>query len=128
MSRRRSIHIDGFSHKNPIPNASVIGNLLATGVIMGRDTRSETIPDTIEAQCANMFDHVREIVKAAGGTTDDIIKMSVWLKDPSDRAALNAEWTAMFPDPENRPARHVFTLEGDSPVMIQCDFMAVLAD
>jgi 2-iminobutanoate/2-iminopropanoate deaminase len=127
MSRRKSIHIDGFSHKNPIPNASVIGNLLATGVIMGRDTRSETIPDTIEAQCAIMFDHVREIVKAAGGTTDDIIKMSVWLKDPSDRAALNAEWTAMFPDPENRPARHAFMLEGDSPVMIQCDFMAVLA-
>jgi 2-iminobutanoate/2-iminopropanoate deaminase len=126
MSRRRSIHIDGFGHKNPIPNASVIGNMLVTGVIMGRDTRSETVPDAIEAQCAVMFDHVREILKAAGGTTDDIIKMSIWLKDPSDRAALNAEWTAMFPDPESRPARHAFPLEGESPVMIQCDFMAVL--
>ncbi len=62
MSRRKSIHIDGFAHKNPIPNASVIGNMLVTGVIMGRDTRSEAIRDTIEAQCATMFAHVRDIV------------------------------------------------------------------
>ncbi|MFT5486133.1 MAG: 2-iminobutanoate/2-iminopropanoate deaminase [Paracoccaceae bacterium] len=128
MSRRKSIHIDGFAHKNPIPNASVIGNMLVTGVIMGRDTRSETVPDTIEEQCAIMFRHVRDIVEAAGGTTDDILKMSVWLKNTSDRSALNAEWTAMFPDPENRPARHAFSLESDSIVMVQCDFMAVLGD
>ena len=127
MARRKSIHIDGFAHKNPIPNASVIGNMLVTGVIMGRDTRSATVPDTIEEQCAILFRHVRDIVEAAGGTTDDIIKMNVWLRDTSDRSALNAEWTAMFPDPENRPARQAFSLEGDSIVMVQCDFMAVLS-
>lgn len=126
MTRRKSIHIDGFAHKNPIPNASIIGNLLVSGVIMGRDTRTEAVPDTIEEQCAIMFRHVRDIVEAAGGTTGDIIKMSVWLKDPSDRSALNAEWTAMFPDAESRPARHAFSLGGDSPVMIQCDLMAVI--
>ena len=126
MSRRKSIHIDGFAHKNPIPNASVIGNMLVTGLIMGHDTRSDTVPDTIEEQCAILFRHIRDIVNAAGGTTDDIIKMNVWLKDPSDRSALNAEWTAMFPDPENRPARQASSLEGYSIVMMQCDFMAVL--
>ena len=126
MRRRKSIHIDGFAHKNPIPNASVVGNMLVTGLIMGRDTRSDTIADTIEEQCAILFRHIRDIVDAAGGTTDDIIKMNVWLKDPSDRSALNAEWTAMFPDPENRPARQASSLEGDSIAMMQCDFMAVL--
>lgn len=128
MARRKSIHIDGFAHKNPIPNASVIGNMLVTGVIMGRDTRDDTIPETIEEQCAILFRHVRDIMDAAGGSTDDIIKMNVWLKDVSDRSALNAEWTAMFPDPKNRPARQAFALEGDSIVMIQCDLMAVLGD
>jgi 2-iminobutanoate/2-iminopropanoate deaminase len=126
MSRRKSIHIDGFAHQNPIPNASIIGNLLVSGVIMGRDTRAESVPESIEEQCAIMFRHVRDIVEAAGGTTDDIVKMSVWLKDPSDRSALNAEWTAMFPDPESRPARHAFPLGDESPVMIQCDLMAVI--
>jgi 2-iminobutanoate/2-iminopropanoate deaminase len=126
MSHRKNIHIDGFAHKNPIPNASVIGDMLVTGLIMGRDTQSETVPDTIEEQCAILFRHIRDIVDAAGGTTDDIIKMNVWLKDPSDRSALNAEWTAMFPDPENRPVRQASSLEGDSVVMSQCDFMAVV--
>jgi len=126
MSRRQSIHIDGFAHKNPIPNASMIGNFLVTGVIMGRDTREETIPDTMEEQCAIMFRHIRDIVSAAGGATNDIIKISVWLKDASDRSALNAEWVAMFPDPESRPARHALPLDASSPVMIQCDFMAVI--
>ena len=28
MVRRKSIHIGGFKHANPIPNASRIGNLL----------------------------------------------------------------------------------------------------
>ena len=100
--------------------------MLVTGLIMGRDTRSDTVPDTIEEQCAILFRHIRDIVDAAGGTTDDIIKMNVWLKDPSDRSALNAEWTAMFPDPENRPARQASSLEDDSIAMMQCDFMAVL--
>lgn len=126
MARRKSIHIDGFAHKNPIPNASMIGNLLVTGVIMGRDTRSDTIPDRIEEQCAIMFRHVRDIVEAAGGTTDDIIKMTVWLKDSADRRALNAEWIAMFPDPESRPARHALSLDTESSVLVQCDFMAVI--
>ena len=128
MARRKSIHIDGFAHKNPIPNAAVIGNLLVSGVIMGRDTRADSIPDTIEEQCAILFRHVRDIVEAAGGTTDDIIKMTVWLKDATDRAALNAEWIAMFPDPDSRPARHALTLDAGSSVMVQCDVMAVIGD
>jgi 2-iminobutanoate/2-iminopropanoate deaminase len=126
MARRKSIHIDGFAHKNPIPNASMIGNLLVTGVIMGRDTRSDTTPDKIEEQCAIMFRHVRDIVETAGGTTDDIIKMTVWLKDSADRRALNAEWIAMFPDPDSRPARHALSLDAESSVLVQCDFMAVI--
>jgi enamine deaminase RidA (YjgF/YER057c/UK114 family) len=72
-----------------------------------------------------MFGLVRDIVEAAGGTTDDIITTNVWLKDPSDRSALNTERTAMFSDAMSRPALHVFTLEGESIVIIQCDFMTV---
>ena len=36
MSRRRSIDIPGLSHgPNPIPQASVVGNLLVSGGVMG---------------------------------------------------------------------------------------------
>ncbi len=127
MAKRKSIEIDGFVHKNPIPNASLIGNILVSGIIHGRDTREDSVPETIEEQCALCFRHVKDIVEAAGGTVDDVIKITVWLKDPADRKALNAEWKAMFPDEHARPARHTQKLDDDAITMIQCDFMAVLS-
>lgn len=127
MQKRRSIHIEGFVHKNPIPNAARIGNILVSGAIHGRDTSQNGVPDTIEEQCALCFRHMKDIVEAAGGTVDDIIKVNFFLKDPADRTALNAEWVAMFPDEGSRPARHTQSLDPEAITMIQCDFMAVFA-
>src|ERR1700753_761899 len=93
MSRRKSIHIGGSNHANPIPNACRIGNLLMSGVILGRDPNTGEMPARIEDQCANMFAHMKATVEAGGGTTDDIIKMTVWLKDRTQRRATPCTWT-----------------------------------
>ena len=37
MAKRQSIEIEGFAHKNPIPAASRLGNMLMTGIITGMD-------------------------------------------------------------------------------------------
>jgi enamine deaminase RidA (YjgF/YER057c/UK114 family) len=84
------------------------------------------MPATIEGQCAEMFRVVREIVEAAGGTSADIIKMTVWLRDPGNRDALNAEWVKLFPDPESRPARHTMPLADGGDSLVQCDIAAVI--
>jgi len=42
-------------------------------------------------------------MKAAGGTTDDVAKMTVFLKDMKHREHVNREWLKMFPDENNRP-------------------------
>jgi enamine deaminase RidA (YjgF/YER057c/UK114 family) len=124
--RRRSVHIGEFKHVNPIPNASRIGNLLMSGVILGRDPRTGEMPADIESQCANMFAHMKAIVEAGGGTTDDIIKMTVWLKDRSQRGPVNVEWLKMFPDEHSRPARHALSMEMEGGALVQCDFTAVI--
>lgn len=126
QARRRSVHIGGFKHANPIPNASRIGNLVMSGVILGRDGASGEMPQSLEAQCANMFAHMKAIVEAAGGSTDDIIKMTVWLKDRSQRGPLNAEWVKMFPDEHSRPARHSLQSDMEGGALVQCDFTAVI--
>ena len=69
MTRRKSIHIGEFKHANPIPNACRIGNLLMSGVILGRDPATGKMPEKIEDQCANMFGHMKAIVEAGGGAT-----------------------------------------------------------
>jgi enamine deaminase RidA (YjgF/YER057c/UK114 family) len=123
---RLSIEIPGFKHANPIPAASRIGNIVMSGVITGKDARTGKLPDTLEGQCTAMFAHVRAVVEAAGGMPDNILKMTVWLRDPSNRKVLNEEWTKMFPDPARRPARHTLPHPGGVDALILCDFTAVI--
>lgn len=126
MSRRRSIHVGGFSHANPVPAAARIGPYVWSGAITGRDPETREMPADLDTQAVNLFRHVREIVEAAGGTTDDIIRMTVYLRDFRDRDAVNREWEAMFPDPDDRPARQALPAAFDGDMRVQCDFVAVL--
>jgi 2-iminobutanoate/2-iminopropanoate deaminase len=126
MARRRSIHIEGFSHAAPIPAACRIGNLVVSGGIHGIDPATGKLAATLDEQCRFMFQHVRRIVEAAGGTTEDIIKMAVFMKDRSQREAVNKEWLAMFPDEHARPARHTMNADLPDGMLVQCEIMAVI--
>jgi len=126
MPARLSVDLPGFSHANPIPAASRIGPFLASGTITGRDPDTSQMPTRLDQQCANVFRHVRALLAAVGGTTDDILKMTFHLVDYRDRDALNHEWLAMFPDPENRPARQALAARLDGGALVHCDLLAVL--
>ena len=126
MAKRKSVYVEGFSHKNPIPAACRIGNALYSGSIQGTDPASGKYGATLEEQCVLMFAHVRRIVEAAGGGTGDVIKMTVWMKDRTQRAALNKPWLEMFPDAQARPARHTMNGDLDGEKLVECDFVAIL--
>lgn len=127
MNKRRSIYIAGLEHENPIPEASRIGPFLVSSGIFGRDPETGETPPDIETQCAHMFANIRRILEAAGATPDDVIKLTVWVKDKSSKKHVNKEWLTMFPDPQSRPARHTLAYQ-DLPGLnlVQCEFMAVL--
>lgn len=127
MKKRRSIEIPGLEHENPIPEASQIGPFLVSSGIFGRDPETGETPPEVEKQCAHMFANIRRILDAAGGTPDDIIKLTVWTRDKKNKAHVNKEWLAMFPDPQSRPARHTLAYQELPGVhQVQCEFMAVL--
>lgn len=127
MAKRQSVNGSGPRHENPIPNASRIGSIVMSSVIGGANPGTRELPSGLEQQVANVFAHLRHDVEAAGGTVEDIIKVTFWVKDPvTQRAALNAEWVKMFPDPGSRPARHTLTLPADSRALVQADFTAVI--
>jgi 2-iminobutanoate/2-iminopropanoate deaminase len=128
MGKRQSVNGARARHENPIPNASRIGNIVMSSVIGGANPGTRELPASLEAQVANVFGYIRHDVEAAGGSVDDIIKMTFWLKDPvKQRAALNEEWVRMFPDPASRPARHTQHLPAESRAAVQADFIAVLS-
>jgi len=127
MEQRRSINVAGASHANPIPSASRKGPFVVTGAISGTDPATGKVPEDLDAQCAQMFANVRRVIETAGGSPDDIIKMTVWITDRALRLVLNKHWVAMFPDAHSRPARHTVA-SGDftPPMQIQCDLLAVI--
>jgi 2-iminobutanoate/2-iminopropanoate deaminase len=126
MSSRKSITVANIAHKFPVPNASRIGKIVVSGAIHPTDPKTRIVPADLATQCRNMFANVKSVIEAAGGTTDDIIKVNVFMRDRNNRAPLNVEWLRMFPEPESRPARHAQPLQVEGPALVQCDFMAVI--
>ncbi|HZT87808.1 MAG TPA: RidA family protein [Stellaceae bacterium] len=127
MEKRRSIDVEGAKHLNPIPSACRRGPFVVSGAISGADPATGKVPDDLDAQCRQMFDNVRRVIAAAGGTPDDIVKMNVWITDRALRPILNKYWVEMFPDPQSRPARHTVA-SGDfaPPMQVQCDLFAII--
>ena len=127
MARRRSIHIEGFNHgKQPIPAASLVGNILATGGVHGMDRKTGSIPADAATQVANAFDNLNAILAAAGASSDDLVKITVFVKGSEVRELVNQHWLALFPDEHSRPARHTLNYDLNSPQVVQLEALAVL--
>jgi 2-iminobutanoate/2-iminopropanoate deaminase len=122
---RSSIYVGDIAHRSPIPNASRIGNIIVSGLIRGADPSTGKLAPTLAQQCAFMFRHMRETVEIGGATVDDIIKVTVWMKELT-REPINDEWVEMFPDPASRPARQIMEVPMEPGVLVQCDFIAVI--
>lgn len=111
MARRQSIHIEGMHHSVPIPNAARVGNLLMSGTISGRDLVTGELPDAPSDQIKGLFANAKRVLEAGGGSLDDVVKMTFFVKDRAIRAELDPIWVSAFPDEDNRPARHVVASE-----------------
>jgi enamine deaminase RidA (YjgF/YER057c/UK114 family) len=127
---RRSIEVEGYSHGNlPIPAASRVGPLVMTGGIHGLDPATGKLPDDLAEQARLMFWNLERIMQAAGAGLDRIVRMTVYVKVPEARAAVNEHWVVAFPDPASRPARHTLVNENlPSNMLVQCDATAFAAD
>lgn len=130
MSKRRSITVEGFSHgPQPIPAASRVGPLVMTGGVHGLDPETGKLPDDVVEQARLMFHNLERIMVAAGTGLGNIARMTVYVKVPEARAAVNDEWVKAFPDPLSRPARHTLVNENlPSNMLVQCDATAFADD
>jgi len=127
MAHRESMHIPGLvRHKNPISHCTRVGNMLFSGAITGYDSDG-ALPEDFDAQVTNAFANMRVLVEGAGFELGDIGKVTVFMKDASDRSAVNREWLALFPEEHDRPARHAIKADFDGKVLVQLEIVAVKA-
>ncbi|WNF01140.1 RidA family protein [Streptomyces luomodiensis] len=126
---RRSIEVPGLHHGGlPIPQASVVGNLLVSSGISPLDPDTGTVPPGTEEQVALVFANVRRVLDAAGGSPDDVVKCAAFVRDKSIRPVIDKHWLEMFPDEASRPARHTLRIDLADPLQIQLEITAVLEE
>lgn len=125
----RSIEVEGVTHgAAPIPMGARVGNMLYSSGLMGKDPATNTLPPEGAAQARFMFQNLRTLLANGGATLQDVVYVKAYVKDNSQRDALNAEWLQCFPDPQDRPARHTQVFDLPSGMLLQIEAVAVVRE
>jgi len=104
-----------------------VGNMIFSSGIIGADPSTGQVPEDLESQCVFAFANMKTMVENAGGSVQNIGSIKVYMKDRSQREAVNRPWLEMFPDENDRPARHAIEYSAFPPgVLVQLEVIAVV--
>lgn len=87
----------------PYSQAIQAGPLLFTSGQIPLRADGSLVEGGIEVQTQQVFDNLRAVIEAAGGSLGQVVKTTVFLKDLQDFAAMNGVYEAAFGS--HRPAR-----------------------
>jgi 2-iminobutanoate/2-iminopropanoate deaminase len=87
----------------PYSQAIVAGGFVFCSGMAGIDPETGTIPDGIEAQTEQALVNLAAVLAAAGATTADLVKTTIFYADVEDFGRLNEVYARHMPDPP--PAR-----------------------
>jgi 2-iminobutanoate/2-iminopropanoate deaminase len=124
MAKRTVVHVPGMGgHRNPLPTVVTLGDLILPSVISGHAPPGQETASDPDGQIKQAFQNMKNIVEAAGGSVSGIGKITIYLNDFSHRDIVNKYWLEMFPDENERPARHVLKQDVQG-TFIQMDVIA----
>jgi len=83
-------------------DAVSFGQLLFVSGRLGIDPESQTVPDDVVDQARIVFANIGRVLKAAGASFADVLKVTVFLTDINDRPKVNPVRQEFFG--EHRPA------------------------
>lgn len=125
MSGRNSVTVTGLEHgTNPIPSASRIGPLVATGAIQGWDRTTRELPIDLSNEVDMAFDNLASVLDAAGAGLDNVVHLDVYAGVDGLRHLLNDTWLRHFPHEEFRPTRHVIRQDLPAGMRVQVKAIA----
>jgi reactive intermediate/imine deaminase len=90
----------------PYSQAIRTGNTVYLSGQLGLDPATGNLREGIEAQTRQVLDNLQAVAAAAGGSLDDIVKLTLLLTDLGDFAKVNEIMAARFKQPY--PARATY--------------------
>ena len=111
----------------PLSFGARAGDLLFISGIPGFDANG-ALPDTFEAQFANVVTNFKRVLDEAGATMRDLVKVNVLLTRASDVATMNALYAGAF-GPPPYPARTTCVVHAlpDPKMLIEIECVAQIA-
>ncbi|KQX18624.1 MULTISPECIES: Rid family hydrolase [unclassified Sphingomonas] len=89
----------------PLSSGIVADNILYVSGILPFDKNWKTVgAGDIRIQTRQVIENIKEVVETAGGTLDDVVFNSIFLRDLDDYRAMNEVYAEYFP--VNPPARY----------------------
>jgi 2-iminobutanoate/2-iminopropanoate deaminase len=111
----------------PLSFATRVGDLLFVSGIPGFDEKG-ALPETFEAQFANVVKNIKRVLDEAGSSMRDLAKCNVLLTRASDVATMNALYAGAF-GPPPYPARTTCVVQAlpDPKMLIEIEAVAQLS-
>ena len=94
----------------PYSQAVRVGDTVYLSGQIGLDPTTGMLVGSIESQAHQVFLNIRAVAEAAGGTLDDIVKLTLMLTDMGDFAKVNEIMASYFKPPY--PARSTVEVAG----------------
>ncbi len=120
--------IPGHGHHDPIPMGARVGGLYASSGVSGVDPRGADQLEPVEGAAGQAYFGIRNMVTLAeqGGISASAIgHVTVLVQDHDDMTSVDQEWCAVFPDPNDRPARQVMQMGLQRRSRVQFHMLAV---
>jgi len=104
-----------------------VGNTVYLSGQIGLDPVTMQLDDGIDSQIARVFENLKAVAQAAGGSLADIVKLNVFLVDLGDFAKVNAAMAKNFSEPF--PARAAIGVAAlPRGALVEADAIMVLGD
>ena len=105
MAEKKIIHSDNAPAAiGPYSQAVQVGNLVfMSGQIPLNPETMEVVTESFEAQTVQVFENLKAVAEAAGGSLENIVKLNIYMPDLGNFAAVNEVMERYFSAPY--PAR-----------------------
>jgi 2-iminobutanoate/2-iminopropanoate deaminase len=120
-----------FTEKAPKPigpysQAIIAGNLIFTaGQIPIDPATNQVVQGDIKEQTRRVLENLRAILESVGATFDDVVKVTIYMKDLNEFSAMNEVYSEYFKNsPPARTTVEVSRLPRD--VRIEIDLIAIV--
>jgi reactive intermediate/imine deaminase len=106
MTKQAITSSDAPAALGPYSQAIRAGSTVYLSGQLGLDPKTGNLVEGVEAQAHQVFKNLRAVAVAAGGSLDDMVKLSILMQNLGDFAKVNEIMTGYFKEPF--PARATY--------------------